>query len=498
MNYKLAFICSVISLSLLQGAAAATITNRIQGVGPVKRPVQPYFCIQNANGAVTYPLAPGASINGNQYSGNAYYVGGSLRLGGCDTNDTYLGYASFLVNDQHQNSVSGYTPPTGVHIAYTSPSIDGNGVLGGKIQYKAIEPNFHLTSLPPRQNPTWDFVGINLSGLEFGKSIAPSVIPNLSEADAMSPLSDLAEVKSFINMGINTVRLPLSWGFLQLDGAGLGEINQDYYQSYVKPLLQTLTSAHVYAMVDLHAYMRYSEFGQAYSGCGAEGACPDGVKVLDPKAYVDVWTKLVALMKADSSIDMNYIMLDLVNEPVDVDAQTVFSIQAQVIKALRQQGYQGYILVEGTAWTGLHAWTESGNASAFSRENFAKAGINDLSKIMINVHQYLDSDYSGTKDQCSTNLNSTGPAGYNLEEFAEYLQRNQMKAMITEFGAGNDQATCRVAITGLLNFMKDHSARNGNAGFVGWTIWSAGHGWGHYRLRVTPDSYQVNVLQKYL
>lgn len=498
MNIRLTIICSAIALSLAGSASAATMTNQIEGVGPAKHPVQPYFCIQDANGKVTYALAPGASVDANQYSGNAYYVGGSLRLGGCDPSDTYLGYAGFLVNERHQNTLSAYTPPEGVHIAYTSPAIDGNGVMTGKIQYTAIEPNLNLSPVPPRTNPYWDFVGVNLSGLEFGKAIAPSVIPNLSEADAKSPFSDLAEMKSFINMGVNTVRIPLSWGFLQLDGAGQGDINKEYYNSYIKPLLQTLTTAHVYAMVDLHAYMRYSEFGKAYSGCGAEGPCPDGDKVLDPKAYQDVWTKLVALIKADPGIDMNYIMLDLVNEPVDVDAETVFSIQAQVIKALRQQGYQGYILVEGTAWTGLHSWTSSGNAAAFSRENFAKAGITDLSKIIINVHQYLDSDYSGTKDQCSINLNSTGDGGYNLSEFAEYLQRNQMKAMITEFGAGKDEATCRTAMTGLLNFMKDHSAKNNGYGFIGWTIWSAGHGWGDYKLRITPASYQINVLQKYL
>ena len=308
---------------------------------------------------------------------------------------------------------------------------------------------------------------------------------------------------------MNTIRVPISWGYLQLNGAGVGDLNQDYYASYIKPLLETLTSAQVYAIVDLHAYMRYSQFGKEYSGCGADGKCPDGALILDANAYQDVWTKLYTLMKNDPKINMNYILLDLVNEPVDVPNDAVFTIQAQVIKSLRQQGYQGYILVEGNSWSGLHSWTTYtwkstdgktvfSNAQLFSRENFSKAGITDLSKIIINAHQYLDSDYSGTHDQCLTDLTSTGVNGFNLNAFADYLQQNHLTAIVTEFGGGRDSASCQVALKNFLNYLQDNAAKDKDYGFVGWTIWSAGHGWGDYNLRVTPTSYQMQVMKNYL
>jgi endoglucanase len=509
MRLKPFFIAFLLSAGLLPVGNAAEITNKIIGVGPSDQPINPYVCIQDGNGKVTYALKPGQTVDANKYSGSSSYVGATLRFGGCNDSNSYLGYLGMSVNAQHNNKISAYTPPQGVHIAYQNPAIDGNGVLTGNIHYTAINPNFNFLTAAPASNSDWSFVGINLSGLEFGKVIDPFSIPNLSVEDAKGKQSDLAETQGFVKAGMNTVRVPVSWGYLQLDGAGKGNLYQDYYDSYVKPLLETLTSAHVYAMVDLHAYMRYSQFGKEYSGCGPEGKCPDGTLVIDAKAYQDVWTKLVALMKTDPKINMDYILLDLVNEPVEVPNDAVFTIQAETIKALRQQGYQGYILVEGNAWSGLHSWLTTtwkstdgkqtySNATLFTRENFAKAGISDMSKILINAHQYLDSDYSGTHNKCMTDLSTTGDNGFNLNAFADYLQKNHFKAIITEFGGGTDSSSCSVAMTHFLNYLKDNAAKNKDYGFVGWTLWSAGHGWGNYNLRVTPTSYHMQVLKNYL
>lgn len=488
---------------------AANLTNKIIGVGPKNSEINPYFCIQNSNTGSITTVAPNQTVEANTASGNLYYVGGSLRFGGCDSSNSYLGYLGLNINNQHENSVTSYSSPQGVHIALTNPAVDAKGNLTGKINYTPINANFNILPTPPRSNPTWNFVGINLSGLEFGKSIDPFVIPNLSEEDQTSANSDLAETRAFLQAGMNTVRVPLSWGYLQLEGAGKGAINQDYYQSYVKPLLESLTSARVYTIVDLHAYMRYSVFGKEYSGCGMDGKCPDGTLITDPKVYEDIWTKLYAEIKSDSKINQDYLLLDLMNEPVDVPNEDVFTIQTQVIKALRNQGFAGNILIEGNSWTGLHSWTTTqwqskdgkstySNATLFTRANFQKAGITDLSHIIINVHQYLDRDYSGTSDQCVTDLNTTGEAGYNLAAFTDYLKTNQLKAIVTEFGGGRDSGSCSSALNQFMQYLQTNSSKNNDYGFVGWTIWSTGHGWGDYNLRVKPNSYQMQILKNYL
>ncbi|KTD18893.1 Endoglucanase precursor [Legionella jordanis] len=486
-------------------AFAASISNDIEGVGP-NGLIRPYLCIQNQSGSVTLKLAPGQSGDANAASGSAYYAGATLRFGGCEPENSYLGYLGLSINNSGNNSIGNYSPPAGVHITYANRSIDSGGHVKGVITYTPIETNTQMAHAKPSKN--WPFVGFNLSGLEFGKVIDPFVIPNLSQQDSSSNNSDLKEIEELINAGMNTVRLPISWGYIQLDGPGKGSLNLAYYNNYIRPLLQTLTAAKVNTIVDLHAYMRYSKFGEQYSGCGPSGACPDGSLILDEKAYQSVWSQLATLMQNDSKIDKNYLLLDLMNEPVNVPDDKVFTIQASLIKTLRNQSFDGYILVEGNSWSGLHSWLTHqwtgqdgqiySNASLFSRENFVRAGIEDLSRILINVHQYLDNDYSGIHDDCQQDLSSIGPNGFNLNAFADWLQENQVKAIVTEFGSGKNQASCSTALRQFLQYLQDNSAQGKNYGFVGWTIWSTGHGWGDYNLRVKSTSYQMSILKEFL
>ncbi|WED41813.1 glycoside hydrolase family 5 protein [Legionella cardiaca] len=495
----------LIAMNLLLPTAviSATITNNIQGVGP-QGSVKPYICIQDHSGNVNLKLAAGQSGDANKASGNEYYAGATLRFGGCDTSNTYLGYVGFNINNSGNNSIGSYSPPEGVHIIYDKPSINSQGQVGGAIIYTSIATNSQLTTA--KTSKFWQFVGVNLSGLEFGKVIDPVVIPNLSTQDSTSSNSDLKEMQSFINAGMNTVRVPVSWGYLQLDGAGKGSLNLAYYNNFIRPLLQTLTQAKVHTIIDLHAYMRYSKFGEQYSGCGASGPCPDGTLILDTKAYELVWGQLATLIQNDPAINKDYVLLDLMNEPVGVPDDRVFAIQASIIKLLRQQKFNGYILVEGNNWSGLHSWTthqwkgkdgqQYSNATLFTRDNFVNAGITDLSKILINVHQYLDNDYSGTHDNCLQDLSTEGSNGFNLNAFANYLLENRLKAMVTELGSGKDAGSCSEPLRQFMLYLKDNAAQGKDYGFAGWTMWSTGHGWGDYNLRIKPDSYQMKVLKE--
>ncbi|MBA2710373.1 MAG: cellulase family glycosylhydrolase [Tatlockia sp.] len=487
--------------TLLPGLAfAATMTNDITGVGP-NGSVKPYICIQNENEVVTLALAPGKSGDANKASGNKGYAGATIRFGGCDKSDSYLGYIGFLISESGNNSAKNYQPPKGVHVAFNNPDINSTGHVTGSIDYTPIEVNSNLTKAEPGKK--WLFTGINLSGLEFGKSIDPVVIPNLSEADSSFENSDLKETEEFIKAGVNTVRVPVSWGFLQLEGPGKGGINLAYYNNYLRPLLQTLTKAQVNTIVDLHAYMRYSKFGEQYSGCAPNGGpCPDGTLITDENAYKSIWGQLAKLIQNDPQIDQKFMMFDLMNEPVDVPNDKVFTIQASLINMLQEQKFDGYLLVEGNNWTGLHSWAKQwtgsdnqvySNATLFTRENFNKQGINDLSKVVINVHQYLDSNFSGTADTCQQDLSK-----FNLQEFTDYLSINKFQAMVTEFGTGRDASSCKAPLTAFMHYLEDNSAKGKDYGFIGWTIWSAGHGWGTYNLRVQPSSYQMDVLKEFL
>ncbi len=162
--------------------------------------------------------------------------------------------------------------------------------------------------------------------MEFGKSFSSSTAPNLSAEDAQGSTSDLATTSEFIRSGMNTIRLPIRWGYLQLDGPGQGNINQEYFDNFVKPTLISLTQAKVHVILDLHAYMRYSKSGDGVAGCGESGQCPDGQLILDPHAYQQVWQKLYAKINNEAQINQNYLLLDIVNEPVDIPGDRVFTI----------------------------------------------------------------------------------------------------------------------------------------------------------------------------
>ncbi len=58
-----------------------------------------------------------------------------------------------------------------------------------------------------------------------------------------------------------------------------------------------------------------------------------------------------------------------------------------------------------------------------------------------------------------TDLTTTGPDGFNLNAFAQYLQANKLKAVVTEFGAGTDSATCSTAMDQFLAYLKANSAK---------------------------------------
>lgn len=513
----------------------------------------PYLCITNSSTNVVTTVAPGSSTD-TTASGNPYYLGADVRYGGCSSSDVYIGYLSMNMDNYVPSSEPSFSGSPGVHIGITNLAINNStGSMTGQVGYTQIETN--LLSPPKLNNNAWPFVGMNLSGLEFSTFINPYVIPDLSAADASTSYTDLNTVQAFLNEGYNTMRVPVSWSFLIQNSTGTAATTNtaptgapitpqslsSYYPNYVQPLLETLTSSGVYVILDLHSYFHYPIYGSQYSGCGnvqiltsepTANFCPDGTINVNFNDYINVWSSLISVMQSDPKINMNYIMLDLMNEPVlpidtadpDGSGSPIFNIQAKLINSLRSQNnFQGYILVSGNNFTGLHSWTtepaytQDGiyytNADLFSQAAFAAAGV-DTSKVLINVHQYFDSNYSGTLSTCLQDLSTTGPNGFNLDAFVQYLNQNQLNAIVTEIGtpggstAPDGQVSCQGILSGFLQYLKDNSANVNPYGFVGWTAWSTGHGWGNdYLLLVSPSSlcasegtscYQDNVMSSFI
>jgi endoglucanase len=478
---------------------AIAATNNIQGIYNNVSSDQPVLCVQKPDGSFT-TWAYGQSLSPNSVSGNQYYFGAALRSGGCSTNDIYLGW----LNVNTGSSTVSYTPPQGSYIQLTNYSYNGSQFNGrlSVLPIGAASSNFPQNPNPVGAN-LW-FTGFNLSGLEFSTMLNATVIPDIS-ANGL----DANNTIQMLNQGANAIRIPVRWAYMQPNGYNnpIDSYNFGvYFNNLVVPTVKIITSHQYYAILDLHSYMHYATIGTEAAGCvDGQASCPGGQLITDPQYYVNIWNKMVSSLQS-SGINTSYVMADIVNEPAvnstdpTLTAQQVFNMEVSVIKNLETQGFKGYYLVEGYGWSGLHSWQQNGNDTVFTRANFLNAGISaaTLNRVIINVHQYLDSNFSGTQNTCLTDINTTGPNGFNLDAFTNYLKTNQFKAIVTEIGAGTDQTTCSPTLSNILTYFKTnaYTATTGY-GYIGWTAWSTGHGWGGYNLLITPTNWQGMLLGQF-
>ena len=107
------------------------------------------------------------------------------------------------------------------------------------------------------------------------------------------------------------------------------------------------------------------------------------------------------------------------------------------------------------------------------------AGLKDPSdKIVYEMHQYLDSDGSGTSTACV----STSIGKERITEATAWLKANKKKGIIGET-AGGANAQCINALKGMLSCMEDNSDV-----WTGWLWWGAGPWWGDYMYGMEPPS----------
>src|SRR5438309_11666198 len=86
------------------------------------------------------------------------------------------------------------------------------------------------------------------------------------------------------------------------------------------------------------------------------------------------------------------------------------------------------------------------------------------------MHQYLDSDGSGTSATCvSATIGSE-----RIKDATAWLKANGKKGIIGET-AGGANAQCIAAVTGMLADMQANSDV-----WLGWLWWGAGPWWGNY------------------
>lgn len=107
------------------------------------------------------------------------------------------------------------------------------------------------------------------------------------------------------------------------------------------------------------------------------------------------------------------------------------------------------------------------------------AALTDPSdKIIYEMHQYLDSDGSGTSEKCV----SATIGKERITDATAWLKANKKRGIIGET-AGGANAQCISALSGMLSYMEDNSDV-----WTGWVWWGGGPWWGNYIYGFEPPS----------
>ena len=181
-------------------------------------------------------------------------------------------------------------------------------------------------------------------------------------------------------------------------------------------------------------------------------------KDIDSKGMSDLWVKLAN--KYSSNLN---VWFGLMNEPHDMNSGDWFRIAQDAITAIRSVNSKNKILVPGTCWTGAHNWVSGcGNGDPNGK---AALGLNDPADNMVfEMHQYFDSDYSGTQG----NRDCVVDGASILRDATQWLRENGKRGFVGEFGVP-EFPNCRTQMDKFLTFMEQNSDV-----WIGHTYWAAG------------------------
>jgi endoglucanase len=313
--------------------------------------------------------------------------------------------------------------------------------------------------------------GVNLAGADFGEQSLPGTFG--THYTYPSPEFGYNGASYFIAKGMNTFRVPFRWERLQRSlGGALDATELDRLSKTVSGL----TNRGAYVLLDPHNYARYN------------GALINSGSVSYAQ-FADFWTRLANVFKGNSRV-----IFGLMNEPHGMSTDVWVSAANQAIAAIRATGAGNLILVPGNAWTGAHSWNQSwyGTPNAQALLNIRDSGNN----YAFEVHQYLDSDFSGTTDSCVSNTIGS----QKLVDFTNWLKQNGKRGFLGEFGGGRN-ATCSAALDNIVDYMESNASV-----WLGWTYWAAGPMWGDYIFTLEPtgstaspvDRPQMDALESHL
>ena len=293
------------------------------------------------------------------------------------------------------------------------------------------------------------YTGVNLAGGEF---YDPNKIAEPKFGTNFIYPND-AQFEYFATKGMNIFRVCFLWETLQpkaKEPFRPAEIDR------LKAVVKSGTDKGLIVILDPHNYARY--FGKVVGG-------PEvGFDV-----FADFWSRLAGEFK-----DNDKVWLGLVNEPHDLPAEQWLSAANAAIAAIREAGAKNRILVPGNAYSGASSWTADwyGGANGIWMLKI----VDPLDNYVFEVHQYLDSDCSGSHPQ----VVSPTVGSERLKPFVQWCREHKKKGFLGEFGVAASEDGQKAVEDMLVSMEKDRDV------WEGFTWWSAGAWWGDYMFNLEP------------
>ncbi|QKX53778.1 uncharacterized protein TRUGW13939_00858 [Talaromyces rugulosus] len=309
---------------------------------------------------------------------------------------------------------------------------------------------------PLKKRSGFQWFGANESGAEFGEGN----IPGVEGTDYT--FANTSAIQTLIDSGMNIFRVPFLMERM-VPTSLTGTLDSAYFQGY-NEVINYITSKGAWAILDPHNYGRYN--GEIISSTDDFGA---------------FWKTVASQFTNNTKV-----IFDTNNEYHDMDESLVVSLNQAAIDAIRGTGATSqYIFVEGNSYTGAWTWT--------TVNDDMKSLTDSVDNLLVyEMHQYLDSDGSGTSVDC---VNSTIGES-RVESATAWLKDNNKLGFLGEF-AGGATDTCETAVKGLL----DHLSSNTDV-WLGASWWAAGPWWADYIYSIEPptgvayESY-ISILEAY-
>jgi endoglucanase len=326
--------------------------------------------------------------------------------------------------------------------AYYSQCIPGTATTTAKATTAATTAKVSTTSTAAVSGATgFKFLGVDESGPEFGSGTYPGTYGK----DFIFPSTTV--LGTLMAEGYNIFRLPFAMERMAPSGL-TGPLSAAYLANYTA-IVNYITNKGGYAVIDPHNFGRYN-----------------GAIITDTTGFGTFWSNLAGTFKSNT-----HAIFDTNNEYNTEDQTLVLNMNQAAINAIRAVGATSqYIFVEGNAWSGAWTWVAT---------NTNLVALTDpQNKIVYEMHQYLDSDGSGTSATCV----STTIGVERVTSATQWLQQNGKLGIIGEF-AGGANSVCLSAVEGMLAYLK----ANSNV-WLGAIWWGGGPWWGSYIYSFEPPS----------